>query len=78
MKFITCNAQMLKNRPATKAYDGPNTIINILINSIVKLVYEMLITSRKKCKIILMKGGHNNIFISQKIGQIQLRKVQSL
>ena len=32
--FITCNAQMLKIQPATKANNGPNTIINILINII--------------------------------------------
>ena len=35
MTFITCNAQVLKIRPETKAYNGPSTIINILKNVVV-------------------------------------------
>ena len=35
MASITCNAYVLKIRPAKKAYDGPSTIINILKNVVV-------------------------------------------
>ena len=34
MTFITGNTQVVKIWPATKAYNGPNTTINILINII--------------------------------------------
>ena len=43
MTFITCNAQKLKFGPATKAYNGPNTIINVFMNTSIHTVVQLQI-----------------------------------